>query len=573
MLKKLFLSTFCLCLGLMAKAEDTDVSKYENVVFPVSTTGEAGTTVTVSVEMNNTVQVTGFQFDIVLPDGITVATDEDGFYLIELSETRTTSRKTDTFSSALQSDGSIRVMCSSTQSYTFEGTSGQVCTIELNIGSDVADSDYPIIFKDIAISDADAHSYKVEQVEATLTVGAVNVNYDEGYVIDFLPFAVGEEGDVSFSLDNLTAITNIAFDLEMPEVLVDVNEDSYYYFIETLLGRNFTVSDEPDAGGIVHVSIDRRSRNKIAAGEDTEIVTFGILNEEGTLPEGVYSIKIKNIQMTDEFGETYMVAPYTTEVFVGDAPKATVTDGVAAFHGNYGETEGFELLKASLPEGATIDLTEVSDLAEEPTELRTDNVIVTTDAISYGRAMTSEWGTLCLPFAVESAEGFQLYKLTEVGETAMSFDKLDSAEPNTPLVFKVSGDGFAVNAANDGFVPGFAAETPTIVADAIENWLWKGSYITETIDVSSMQAYALMYDEFHRITKTLTVKAFRGWLQNNGAPRNAALRISDDTNGIEFVEQEDGSVKLFFDIQGRQLKDGVRSQMFIENGQKKVNRE
>ena len=53
---------------------------------------------------------------------------------------------------------------------------------------------------------------------------------------------------------------------------------------------------------------------------------------------------------------------------------------------------------------------------------------------------------------------------------------------------------------------------------------------------------------------------------------NAALRISDDTNGIEFVEQEDGSVKLLFDLQGRQLKDGVRSQMFIENGQKKFNR-
>ena len=47
---------------------------------------------------------------------------------------------------------------------------------------------------------------------------------------------------------------------------------------------------------------------------------------------------------------------------------------------------------------------------------------------------------------------------------------------------------------------------------------------------------------------------------------------SDDTNGIEFVEQEDGSVKLLFDLQGRQLKDGVRSQMFIENGQKKFNR-
>ena len=170
MIKKLFLLSSFLCLGLIAKAEATDVSQYENVVFPVSTTGSAGSMVTVSVEMNNTVSATGFQFDVVLPEGITVATDEDGFYLIELSETRTTSRKTDFFSSVLQSDGSIRVMCSSTTSHTFEGTSGEVCTMKLNIGDGLANGDYPIIFKNIKISDADARAYRVNQVEATLVL-------------------------------------------------------------------------------------------------------------------------------------------------------------------------------------------------------------------------------------------------------------------------------------------------------------------------------------------------------------------------------------------------------------------
>jgi hypothetical protein len=569
MFKKLFLSTLCLSLGLSAKAENTDVSQFENVVFPVSTTGEAGTNVTVSVEMNNTVDATGFQFDIVLPEGITVATDEDGFYLIELSEERTTSNKTNYFDSALQPDGSVRVMCSSTKSYTFEGTSGEVCTIELIIGEEVADGDYPIIFKNIEISDTGSNAHRLSQVEATLTV--VNVNYDEGYAVKVLPFALNEEYvDIPILMDNETDIKSFAFDLQIPASFV--SQEMFEEFVYSISGFN-TIAASPNSDGTIHVSAERRRQNKVAAGKKTEIANLTLYYEDNIVPVGIYPISVKNILLTDVDDNAYLAAPYTTEVFVGDAPKATVTDGVAAFHGDYGETEGFELLEASLPEGATIDLTEVSDLAEEPTELRTDNVIVTAETISYGRTMTTEWGTLCLPFAVESAEGFQLYKLTEVGETAMSFDKVDSAEPNTPLVFKVSGDGFVVNAANDGFVPGFAAETPTIVADAIENWLWKGSYITETIDVSSMQAYALMYDEFHRITKTLTVKAFRGWLQNNGAPRNAALRISDDTNGIEFVEQEDGSVKLFFDIQGRQLKDGVRSQMFIENGQKKVNRE
>lgn len=194
MIKKLSLLSICLCLGLLAKAEATDVSQFENVVFPVSTTGEAGKNVTVSVEMNNTVDATGFQFDIVLPKGISVATDEDGFYLIELSETRTTSKKTDFFSSALQPDGSVRVMCSSTKSYIFEGSSGEVCTMILNVEEDVANGNYPIIFKNIKISDANANSYKVEQVEATLTI--------EGFLLG------DANGDGKVRIGDVTAILN-----------------------------------------------------------------------------------------------------------------------------------------------------------------------------------------------------------------------------------------------------------------------------------------------------------------------------------------------------------------------------
>ena len=44
----------------------------------------------------------------------------------------------------------------------------------------------------------------------------------------------------------------------------------------------------------------------------------------------------------------------------------------------------------------------------------------------------------------------------------------------------------------------------------------------------------------------------------------------DSSEDISIVEQEDGSVKLIFDIQGRQLKDGVRQQMIIENGHKVI---
>ena len=84
-----------LCLGLAAQAEVTDVTPYDNVLYAESVTGTAGSMVTLSLKLNNTEEVTGYQVDLVLPANVTVATDEDGFYLTELSTARTTSKKMD----------------------------------------------------------------------------------------------------------------------------------------------------------------------------------------------------------------------------------------------------------------------------------------------------------------------------------------------------------------------------------------------------------------------------------------------------------------------------------------------
>ena len=306
MKRKLTILIVCLCLGLMARAEATDVSQYEDVVFPVSTTGNAGSTVTVSVEMNNVVNATGFQFDIVLPNGITVATDADDFYLIELSEARTTAKKTDFFSSALQPDGSVRVMCSSTQSYTFSGNEGEVCTIKMNIADNVADGDYPIIFKNIEVSDNNAAAHRVAQVEGTLTVGSVQ--YDEGYAVRILPFLATEDAEGTFLVTNATALTNVEFDVVLPTEFI-TNE---LYYIDQVLGKTkFTTSDELN-GNIIHVSVARKSSNSIAVGADTELARLGIAYNNTLIASGAHSITIKNIVLTDVDDNEYHAAPFTT---------------------------------------------------------------------------------------------------------------------------------------------------------------------------------------------------------------------------------------------------------------------
>ena len=121
--------------------------------------------------MKNTVAMTGFQFDLELPTGVSVATDVDDFYIVALSEERTTDARTNYFDNALQKDGSIRIMASSTKNFTFSGNDGEVATIKVNVANTVADGKYPIILKNIVLSDAGSNSYENDRVEVTLTVG------------------------------------------------------------------------------------------------------------------------------------------------------------------------------------------------------------------------------------------------------------------------------------------------------------------------------------------------------------------------------------------------------------------
>ena len=64
--------------------------------------------------------VVGFQFDLYLPDGVAVTTDDEGYEDIFLSTARTTTRKHE-LTAQQQADGSWRVLCYSNSNYSFEG--------------------------------------------------------------------------------------------------------------------------------------------------------------------------------------------------------------------------------------------------------------------------------------------------------------------------------------------------------------------------------------------------------------------------------------------------------------------
>ena len=554
MKSKAILSLLLVCLISFG----AQAANFEGRLFVKDATIAPGGTATLSVQLENNIDIRGFNFSFVLPEGITVKDNA-------LSEDRSPAGASIVGELTRKEDGSYFWPLAFFNNISFSGTFGEIATLTIEAESTVADGNYSVAMTGVKVAGLDGTSYPLEDYTFTITVETPT--YNEGYKVEILPFAYnGGSSRQSILMENKTAVTNIEFDIEVPSYFSENNMSKATSALDDL---EFTTVISTNSNTI-HITIDNEPDCFIAEGNNNAIAYFGMLKKT-EVSAGVYSITIKNIQLTDVDGNTYLAAPYTTEIFVGNSPKATVTDGVAAFHGNYGGATEFALLKAALPTGATIDLTEVSAMAEDATALQTDNVIVTANAVAYGRTVSYEWGTLCLPFAVESDDNIQLYEMSGASSESLSFEKVSSAVANTPLVFKATG-GFLIKIPNDGsFDLGFAVANPKVsITPSVTNWVVNGSFIDESIDVSSLQAYALSNDQFHRATSKINVKAFRAWFQNNGAAMGAAIRIQEGTDGIDFVEQEDGSVKLIYDMQGRLLKNGEQQQMYIENGKKVI---
>ena len=181
-MKKFLIPLAMLCLGIVtAKATITDVNTIDNVVYLTPVTANAGSQYVLSVQMKNVDAITGYEFFLELPDGITFVRDEDDFLLTSLSTARTTSKKTNYFDCTVTDGGLLHVLCSTTAAdpsnnlYTFSGTDGEVCTITIDIPTGFEAGTYPIVLTKIVLTPSAADKgYETERVETTLTIEGVD---------------------------------------------------------------------------------------------------------------------------------------------------------------------------------------------------------------------------------------------------------------------------------------------------------------------------------------------------------------------------------------------------------------
>ena len=188
----------------------------------------------------------------------------------------------------------------------------------------------------------------------------------------------------------------------------------------------------------------------------------------------------------------------------------------------------------------------------------------TANTAHYERSIgVGVWGTLCLPFPISGSNDYvTFYQLSSVSSEAMTFAPITTTPipAGTPMLFKrIQGDEnnttLWIDEKNVEIDP-----TPNPVTK--DGWTTNGTF-TKLENQSNV--YIVYGTQIHKGTSKITINPYRAWFTNTSAS-GAPLRIEEaGTEGLQYVEQEDGTVKAYYDLQGRKL-DGARKGLVIENG-------
>ena len=164
--------------------EATDISKLTDAVYSNAANGSKGTTARLSISLKNAKSTNAYSFDLVLPDGVTLATDDKGDYICSLSNRH--NGQTPTINN--KSTGVYSFAVFSLSGSELSDNDGVILTLKVNIADNVDYGDYAV---------------KIQNAKYSLPSGAAKVAMPETVgvltVANYLKGDVNGDGDVDIA--------------------------------------------------------------------------------------------------------------------------------------------------------------------------------------------------------------------------------------------------------------------------------------------------------------------------------------------------------------------------------------
>ena len=180
--------------------EVTDISQMDNAIYIEPFTARAGDDVQIEVKLKNSQYIAAYSFDLVLPEGVTLAKNAEGKFVYTLDEDRH-----DEHSGTInENDGNVySVAVLSVSGGEMYGYDGAVITLSMAMGESMEEGAYPIVINNARYSLPNGQLVEVGSTTSALKIenvitGDVNGNgiVDIGDAVCIINHIVGKPNAV-----------------------------------------------------------------------------------------------------------------------------------------------------------------------------------------------------------------------------------------------------------------------------------------------------------------------------------------------------------------------------------------
>ena len=290
-----------------------------------------------------------------------------------------------------------------------------------------------------------------------------------------------------------------------------------------------------------------------------------------TIPNSVTTIGNRAFQGCSGFTGKLTISNSVTTIgklafsnsgFTGDLslPKSLEVVAISSFQNCKNiKTINFQ----SLPEG----ISEYLDDQKRTVSLSDDSYISdkasgTVNEISYTRVMSSDWGTLVLPYplTLTGNKPYRLYTIENMNGDELVLKQLDKdVLAGTPCVVKRNGSETELTFGANNAALNMATEGKTV-----GDMTFRGTYWTEEVN----SGYVISKNSFWNVAelnksdlvKGVKVKPFRAWLDGtspNGASQ-LSICVSDTATGIGAagtIDVLNDTATEYYDLSGKRLDE------------------
>lgn len=261
---------------------------------------EAGETKQVAVLMENDVAFTGFQFDLVLPEGLNIETKSNGDPKVTINTDRADDHQSVT---NFRNDGRISILVMSLACTEIMGNSGAVLFFNVTASNDFSGS-HQLNIINVEMTTEAGVSVTPGNTNCTI-IGPVNPEtpigrlYIENFSID-----AGQTKQVALLMENETLFTGFQFDLILPDGLTietKANGDPKVTINTNRADDHLTITNFRDDG---RISILLMSLNSTEIQGTSGAILYFNLTASNSF-NGNHQVLINNIEMTDADGVAF----------------------------------------------------------------------------------------------------------------------------------------------------------------------------------------------------------------------------------------------------------------------------